>query len=283
MCRRLGLGRWNQVSFRGHCGLRIRLGGERRAAIDPRRTLCRPMCELRLKRFRMRRAIAIRRLSLLHCPREAVVSMMHKPLTRGGENRKRSTARKPNRGARLPVPRRGDCNVGRRPAILPGAARHITIARQRSPFHGWRILFHRSHQPMGRDHYPTARHTCVLARSRCPACRRRQAGVHQPRRAAEARRCVAGLSGSRAGSAVRHRRSPLRQSLSDRSGQWLQGHAHRVRLRHDLAGCVSPSHILDLIAILAVPRISGSGTNAKCRPRRAMSEFGGKAENIYSE
>jgi hypothetical protein len=33
---------------------------------------------------------------------------------------------------------------------------------------------------------------------------------------------VAGLSGSRAGSAVRHRRSPLRQSLSDRSGQWLQ-------------------------------------------------------------
>ena len=43
------------------------------------------MCELRLKRFRMRRAIAIRRLSLLHCPREAVVSMMHKPLTRGGE------------------------------------------------------------------------------------------------------------------------------------------------------------------------------------------------------
>jgi hypothetical protein len=94
---------------------------------------------------------------------------------------------------------------------------------------------------------------------------------------------VAGLSGSRAGSAVRHRRSPLRQSLSDRSGQWLQGHAHRVRLRHDLAGCVSPSHILDLIAILAVPRISGSGTNAKCRPRRAMSEFGGKAENIYSE
>jgi len=24
------------------------------------------------------------------------------------------------------------------------------------------------------------------------------------------------------------------------------------------------------------------GTNAKCRPRRAMSEFGGKAEDIYS-
>jgi hypothetical protein len=25
-----------------------------------------------------------------------------------------------------------------------------------------------------------------------------------------------------------------------------------------------------------------AGTNAKCRPRRAMSEFGGKAEDIYS-
>lgn len=28
---------------------------------------------------------------------------------------------------------------------------------------------------------------------------------------------------------------------------------------------------------------SAYGTNAKCLPRRAMSEFEGKAENIYSE
>jgi hypothetical protein len=29
-------------------------------------------------------------------------------------------------------------------------------------------------------------------------------------------------------------------------------------------------------------RMTVVGTNAKCRPRRAMSEFGGKAEDIYS-
>ncbi len=62
----------------------------------------------------------------------------------------------------------------------------------------------------------------------------------------------------------------LRQSLSDRSGQWLQRHAHQVRLRHDLAGCASPSHILDLIAILAVPRISGNGWS----PNRVVGKPG---------
>jgi hypothetical protein len=91
---------------------------------------------------------------------------------------------------------------------------------------------------------------------------------------------VAGLSGSRAGSAVRHRCSPLRQSLSDRSGQWPQRHAHQVRLRHDLAGCVSPSHILDLIAILAVPRISGSGTFAKCPLALKSSAYRGRPEVV---
>ena len=109
-------------------------------ANEPQRTLCRPMCELRLKRFRMRRAIAIRRLSLLHCPREPVVSMMHKPLRRGGENRKRSTARKPNRGARLPVPRRGDYNVATissrshwRPTISMGRTRPSRPERASRP------------------------------------------------------------------------------------------------------------------------------------------------------
>jgi hypothetical protein len=51
-----------------------------------------------------------------------------------------------------------------------------------------------------------------------------------------------------------------------------------VRLRHDLAGCVSPSHILDLIAILAVPRISGSGTFRTSQADAAMSAPGGKAD-----